>query len=194
MARLFTAVELSPDVRAVVAAHQAEFAAVLQADSRDRLRLLKPGQLHLTLVFLGDVADEQVPGIENAVSQGFQVSPFELEFGGCGVFPPRGPVRVLWLGVTRGARELTTIADMLGARFEALGIPRERRPFTPHLTLGRWRDGGNPALRHDLPPTGTVASQRVSSIALVRSRLLPGGAEHTVIAHGPLAAGAAPLH
>jgi RNA 2',3'-cyclic 3'-phosphodiesterase len=193
MARLFTAIELSPEVRAAVVACQADLAAALQRGRRDDLRLVPPAQMHLTLVFIGEVTEDRVTAIEGAFESGFTVQPFEIELGTCGVFPPRGPARVLWLGVTRGARELATIVDLIGARLEPLGVHREERPFTAHLTVGRWRHG-DPDARQRLPRVGQIAVQPVADVTLFRSRLLPGGPEHSVLVRAPLAGGGAAVH
>ncbi|HEX7942489.1 MAG TPA: RNA 2',3'-cyclic phosphodiesterase, partial [Gemmatimonadaceae bacterium] len=181
MARLFTAIELTPAVRTLVAEQQAFLVRTVSRPSDRSLRPVGVAQLHLTLVFIGEVSDERVSGITQAMSDALPVPSFELDFGGCGVFPPRGPARVLWLGVTRGARELNAAFEAVASRLEAAGVPRESRPFAAHLTIGRWRDRGVSSARPALPAIGHVATERVSSVTLFRSRLLVGGPEHTAL-------------
>jgi RNA 2',3'-cyclic 3'-phosphodiesterase len=185
MARLFTAVELEPEIRDRIADVQSRMARSLDT-GRTGLRLVRPAQLHLTLVFLGEIEDSRVPAVVAAMSDDLPVATFDIEFSTAGVFPPRGPARVLWIGVRRGARELTRLFDAVSDRLTSVGLPRETRPFAPHLTLGRWRDRGAKLRPSVLPDIGTVGVQTVSSVTLFRSRLLPEGPEHSVLAHAPL--------
>lgn len=186
MARLFTAVELSEPVREAVSARQAVIAASLRAAGDRDLRVVKPGQLHLTLVFIGEVPEERVPVLTSTLAEPIPVPPFELEIGLPGVFPADGAPRVLWLAVSRGATELARLHEVVSARLETLGIPRERRPYQPHLTIGRWRDRAPARLRHALVPGGPVPIERVDAVTLFRSRLGPGAPEHTPLARAPL--------
>jgi 2'-5' RNA ligase len=188
MARLFTAVDLGPETRRLIAAEQSALARVLTSSRGERLRLVRPPELHLTLVFIGEVADERMPVLVDAMNADIGMPAFDVEFGSCGVFPPEGPARVLWLGVRRGATELVRLFDLVADRLATAGIPRERRPFAPHLTLGRWRERGPSRVRLQLPEVGRVAVEHVSSVTLFHSRLLPGGPEHTAIARARLAA------
>ncbi len=190
MARLFTAIELEPSVRAAVADHQAQCARQLRDPG---FRLVRPSQLHLTLVFMADVDAQRVPALSDVMNLALPCAPFTLAFGGWGVFPPRGPARVLWLGVEYGNAEVQALFDAVTARLASAGIPGERRSFAPHLTLGRWRESSR-SPRPNLPPTGTVGVQRVTSVTLFHSRLLPAGSEHTVLARAPLAGAEPAVH
>ena len=194
MARLFTAIELDAEPRERIATCQAELATAIGGGRNDRLRLVRAAQLHLTLVFLGEIADPQIPAVVEAMTTDLPMPPFEIEFASCGVFPPHGPARVLWLGVSDGARETTLLFELVSQRLETVGVPRERRPFAPHLTLGRWRDGAGRDPRPLLPETGAIAVQRVSSVTLFHSRLLPEGPEHRRLAQARLSGPDGPLH
>jgi 2'-5' RNA ligase len=193
MARLFTAIELDPGVRETIVGRQTELARALDS-ANTGLRLVRPAQLHLTLVFLGEVEEARVPAIVRTMSADLPIAPFEIEFASCGVFPPRGPARVLWLGIDRGARQVTALFDAVSERLQQVGVPRETRPFSPHLTLGRWRDRGARIRSAALPDVGLVARQRVESVTLFHSRLLPQGPEHTPLAHARLSGPASPLN
>jgi RNA 2',3'-cyclic 3'-phosphodiesterase len=194
MARLFTGIELGAKVRERVAACQAELAAAIGGGRRDGLRLVRAVHLHLTLVFLGEIDDARVPAVVEAMTADLPLPPFDIEFASCGVFPPHGHARVLWLGVGRGAQETAVLFEMVSERLETVGVPRERRPFTPHLTLGRWRDRALRDPRSLLPDIGTVAVQRVSAVTLFHSRLLPQGPEHQRLAQARLSGPAVALH
>jgi 2'-5' RNA ligase len=185
MARLFTAVELEPEIRDRIADVQSRLAKTLDS-GRTGLRLVRPAQLHLTLVFLGEVEESRVPAVVAAMSEDLPLAPFDIEFASVGVFPPRGPARVLWVGVRRGAAELTGLFDVVSDRLTGVGVPRETRPFSPHLTLGRWRDRGAKLRTSALPDVDTVGVQTVSAVTLFHSRLRPQGPDHSVLAHAQL--------
>ena len=77
--------------------------------------------------------------VVEAIGQPVQAERFPIVFGGLGLFPPAGAPRVLWLGLTAGARDVIGVQREIAARVTRLGIGLERRPFQPHLTLARWR-------------------------------------------------------
>lgn len=190
MARLFTAIELEPAVRTAVAGVQSACAHQLHDPG---FRLVPPAQLHLTLVFLGEVDESLLEAIVDATRRDLACAPFTLAFGGWGVFPPRGPARVLWLGLEQGSREIQALFEAVTERLAAVGASGERRTFKPHLTLGRWRESSR-SPRPALPPIGAVGNQRVSCVTLFQSRLGPSGAEHTVLARAALAGPGSSVH
>jgi 2'-5' RNA ligase len=186
MTRLFTAVELGDHARAAVIARQALLAdAVRDAGDRE-LRITPAGQLHLTLAFIGDVQEPTVLAVERVLEPPIAVAPFAIEFGAWGMFPPSGRPRVLWLGIRRGAAELSDVYRIVADRLHSAGIPREHRPYQSHLTIARWRAGGSPSIRRALPQTPWSAPEYVDRVTLFQSRLLPGGAEHTPLVRTPL--------
>ena len=188
MARLFTAVELSPAAREALASQQTLIAARLGAGGDRSLRVVAPSQLHLTIVFIGEVPEQRVDTIVEAMSGELTVGQFDLEFEGWGVFPERGAPRVLWCGIGRGREALVAVHRELAAMLQRVGIATDGRPFSPHLTVGRWRDRAEVRVRELLPEPSRIATQPVRSVTLFRSRLQPGGAEHTALAHARLAA------
>ena len=103
------------------------------------VRWVEPENLHITLLFLGEVDARETPAICRAVDQvGRQARPFELTLAGAGAFPtPRRP-RTLIVHVTEGGPELIALHDALEGPLLQLGCyRREERPYKPHLTLGR---------------------------------------------------------
>jgi 2'-5' RNA ligase len=109
------------------------------AQSSNDVKWVEPENLHVTLLFLGEVDDRELPAVCRAVSDSLQAQPsFPLAVEGVGCFPnPRRP-RVLWIGVGEGSQELCTIHDALERPLLDLGCyRREERKYTPHLTLGR---------------------------------------------------------
>ena len=183
--RLFIAIDLDDAARAAIAAEASRLAQ--RIPRRSSLRWLKPVQLHLTLVFLGEVDDGRAAAIAAAMDAAVDLPPFDAALEGFGVFPPRGAPRVLWVGVGDGAATLIELERRLAGRVERLGVEIEPRPFHPHLTLARWRDsrpGDRRAL--DEAPRGVVARLWVDHATLYRSRLSPGGSIYTPLARATL--------
>jgi RNA 2',3'-cyclic 3'-phosphodiesterase len=184
--RLFAAVELSDEARLAIAAEQERLAAAFSGKSAPRW--VKPDQAHLTLVFLGNVEAGLAPAVIDAVGRDVDLAPFDMVLDGIGAFPPRGAPRVLWVGVTEGAEEMTRLQRELAARAAALGIAVEERPFHPHLTIARWRES-RPADRDraiGAATRGALARVHVSSATLYESKLSPAGPAYTALAHANL--------
>jgi 2'-5' RNA ligase len=192
VARLFTAVELSAAVRDALAAQQALIAARLGAAGERSLRPVAVSQLHLTIVFIGEVPEHRVDAVVEAMSADLTVDQFDVEFEGWGVFPPRGAPRLLWCGIGRGREGLIPLHGHVTALLQRAGIATEDRPYSPHLTVGRWRDRADVNIRRLLPEPSRFATQPVQAVTLFRSRLQHGGAEHTALAHARLAGTAGP--
>jgi len=145
-----------------------------------------PANLHLTLKFLGAVPEARIDSVAGALSEAsLGACPFEARIRGLGAFPSAGRPRVIWAGVTEGAREMIELARCVDVALAALGFPRDERPFSPHVTLGRVRQPGrNPALSDALGSATAreFGQMRVPSASLMRSELGPRGARYTELA------------
>jgi RNA 2',3'-cyclic 3'-phosphodiesterase len=132
--RTFIAVELPPRVKA----RAAELIKQLRAAAAD-VNWVHPEQMHLTLKFLGDVPDTEVPDICRVVREvAARFEPFEVICRGAGAFPDIQRPRTVWIGITDGGEELRRLQAALDEDLQAkLGIAREHRGFHPHLTIGR---------------------------------------------------------
>lgn len=157
----------------------------LRPAARD-IAWVAPGNLHLTLKFLGAVPEEQIEAVAGALRQAsLEASPFEARIRGLGAFPSARRPRVVWAGVTEGAADMIELARRVDLALAALGFPRDERPFSPHVTLGRVREPGrNPALTAALGSAATreFGQMRVPSASLMRSELSPRGARYTELA------------
>ena len=151
-----------------------------------------PGNLHLTLKFLGTVPETRIDAIVDALTQsGLDLRPFEARIRGLGAFPSGTRPRVIWAGVTDGANEMVELARRVDAALAELGFAREERPFSPHVTLGRVRrPGRDPALTEalGLATVREFGRMRVPGAALMRSELGPRGARYTELAKMTLGA------
>ncbi|HEY8532129.1 MAG TPA: RNA 2',3'-cyclic phosphodiesterase [Limnochorda sp.] len=134
--RVFVAVPLTEALRAALGQVRGRFAG------EPAVRWVAPENLHITLRFLGAVPEARLDDVAAAVEEASrQVGPFLLELGSCGRFPPRGAARVLWVGITAGGSELSTLAELLEDALARRGFPREARAFRAHVTVARIRDG-----------------------------------------------------
>ena len=187
--RCFVALDLPDDVCAALEAVQARLRmAAPQADVRWVVR----AGLHLTLKFLGEVADTQRETVRGALEGVTRAAaPIELSCAGLGLFPGPARPRVVWAGIASGLRELGALAAAIERALEPVGYPAERRPFRGHATLGRVRSpGGIGPLVPALERTGRAEFGRwtASEIVLYRSHLRPTGSIYEPLARLPLAA------
>jgi 2'-5' RNA ligase len=126
--RLFIAVGVTPDVADDL---------MIISSGIPGARWQKPDQLHLTLHFLGEVEGAAVRDVKDMLDECIRVDAFQAQLAGCGVFPHRGPPRVLWLGLD-GAQAMNEMHRQLARGLDEIGVEFERRRFFPHLTLARF--------------------------------------------------------
>ena len=106
------------------------------------LRRVRPELMHVTLAFLGAVLDERLDDVAAAVRDGAAGRhAFAVSFDTLGRFPLNGAPTVAWLGIGRGASEITALAEAVRRALAAREISFDPKPFRPHLTLGRVREG-----------------------------------------------------
>src|SRR5262245_14593102 len=185
MARLFAAIEVGAAAEQRIADEQGRLAESMRGSS---LRWTKRDQLHITLVFMGEVSDDLPGRIVEGMGDEIPHRPFRFELGGVGAFPPHGAPRVFWLGVKSGAESIIRVQEMVVDRLEGVGVEREKRPFSPHITLARWRDSrpsDRPRERSANPRT--IAHVDVDSVTLFQSRTSSAGSTYTRLVETPLA-------
>ena len=146
--------------------------------------------LHVTLKFLGGIDEAGVPPVIDALGAAVRRhARFAIEVGGLGAFPSASRARVLWAGVVGGDGALRALAATVETALAALGFPREERPFSPHITLGRVREPRRaPELADGLTAGATRRFGRVdvAQVTLMRSDLSSRGARYTPLAGLPL--------
>lgn len=175
MIRTFVAIFPPQEVR------EALFRAAQSIRTSRDFRLVSQEKIHLTLKFLGDVAEEDLDTIENAlqpISEGHD--PFEVSTSSFGAFPSEKKARILWTGIEQGSEHLRTIADEVENLLAPAGFERENRPYVPHLTLGRTR-----ARRTRLDTSGAYPPTlhfTVRNIDLVKSAPGKNGVTYSTLA------------
>jgi RNA 2',3'-cyclic 3'-phosphodiesterase len=128
--RLFTAIDLPAGIRLRLE----RLLSALRPEAPIKWSPLD--NLHITTKFIGEWPEQRLEEIHDALSQIAPCEPFEISLRDLGWYPNERAPRVLWVGVHAG-RELTALAEQIETRLEALGVAREERPFSPHLTLAR---------------------------------------------------------
>jgi RNA 2',3'-cyclic 3'-phosphodiesterase len=191
--RLFIAIDLDDGARKAIADEQRRLKAAFD-DSPSSLKWVRPEQMHLTLVFLGEVPETRVPAVVDNIGEPVAQAPFDLTFAGLGVFPPRGAPNVLWVGASSGEAESIALQRELADRVQRLGIVLERRPFHPHLTLARWKSSRGADRPRALEAVGdaVIATVRIDHATLYQSRLSSAGPAYTALARANLSASRRP--
>ncbi|MFI6575245.1 RNA 2',3'-cyclic phosphodiesterase [Nocardiopsis sp. NPDC050513] len=141
------------------------------------LRWTHSDDWHITLVFLGEVEEERLPVLTEAIGAAARTQrPLSLAVEGWGRFPPRGRrSSVLWAGVTGDLDALDALARGMRRAARSVRIPVERRPYVPHLTVARSRPPSD--LAEVVEDLGELrgARWRARDVHLIESR--PGSAD-----------------
>lgn len=192
MIRAFVAVDLSDELKEAYAGCF-EAARAVQSE----LRWVRPENLHLTLKFLGDTAEDGVEPLRRTLAPvAASHGPVPLSLGSPGCFGPPERPRVLWFSIERGADRLKALARDVDAALRALGLRLERQPWRAHLTVARnprgvrwsrWRD-----FLHQEGLCGRSFEAR--EITFFSSMLGSRGPSYTSLWHVPLEGESADCH
>lgn len=184
MIRAFIAVRIKPDMARKISEVQSELEQCLAG-----IRWVRKENLHLTIKFLGAIEEDKIMPIMGALEEALRPIPrFSIVGRGIGVFPGIKRARVLWVGLEGEA--LISLAKAVEGVLEPIGFERERRAFSSHLTIGRWRDFETQSVRlkqeierwkdHSFGESG------VEEAVFFRSILKPQGAEYSPLGIIPL--------
>jgi 2'-5' RNA ligase len=194
--RIFIGIDLDPEVRSRIS----RFLEGVESFAPEA-RWVRPESLHLTLKFIGEQTPERVEAIAERLPR-VGGSTFEIRSGGYGFFPTAKAPRVFWIGIQAGP-QLAALAESIDMVVAELGVPREDRPYSPHLTLARggagrsgspkWRKGDGPdavfaVLEKRLAAMGELdfGSMTAHEFILYQSQLSPGGSKYTKLQRFPL--------
>lgn len=160
--------------------------ALASAKTPPRVTWVARAAIHMTIQFLGEVADADVPRLQRLLSDPIDLAPFDVEWHGLGAFPsPRHP-RTVWIGVKSGASNLGELEARISRRLNRVELGVE--PYRPHLTLGRVRTPGAGVkwekVFHEITVRGVRS--RIDGVTLFRSALSPRGPNYTQMAHAAL--------
>lgn len=153
-----------------------------------QIRWVRASQIHVTLHFFGSITTEALETISRTVSRvTHETQPLSVSLSELGGFPHLTRPRVIWLGLDGEIEKLKILQASLERGLKKEGFECEERPFKPHLTLGRVKEGRELRDFHPLSfrPTET---KMIREIVLFQSHLTPGGATYEAIATYPLSA------
>jgi len=159
-------------------------------------RWVKPESLHVTLKFVGEQPDTAVEKIKQELAS-ISCASSEIHFRAFGFFPTPKSARVFWIGMETGP-PIAQLAAVIDDKMALVAIPKENRPFSPHLTLARagggsgsprWRKGDGPNRTFQLlqsklaalpaPDFGTMTPHE---FFLYQSQISPKGSKYTKLA------------
>jgi RNA 2',3'-cyclic 3'-phosphodiesterase len=182
--RLFVAIELGAAVLEEASRLLGELRR--RVDRRypsSRITWVAPDRLHLTVRFIGHVNEPEGSRIAEALKPSLSGSGFDVEWRGLGAFPKSGPPRVLWVGATTGHDRLLALEQEVSKRLTEIGVAREARAYSPHLTLARVREarGLRTAALFERLVDRRLGTTRVDEITLFESRLSPKGPTYVAL-------------
>jgi 2'-5' RNA ligase len=180
--RCFVGVPIGQPLDSELRASLGALKAAASAEA-DELRWIDPQEWHLTLAFMGPVAESELPRLIEALTDvAANHAPFAIPTGGLGAFPSRREVRILWYGLADRSRRLAELAIAVRIAVDC----ETASPFRAHLTLARARgDRGVtlPAPTWKVPmPAGQLA---VEELVLYRSQQGTGPARYEILASAP---------
>ena len=197
--RIFIGIDLDPEVRARIE----RFLEGVEGFAPEA-RWVRPESLHITLKFIGEQPPERVEGMTERLRR-VESGAFEIRVGGYGFFPTTKAPRIFWIGIGAGP-QLAELAESIDIATAELGIPREDRPFSPHLTLARTgagRSSGSPKQQKSNGPKAkfAVLEKRLAVMGdldfgkmtarefiLYQSQLSPRGSKYTKLQRFPVKA------
>ncbi|MDD5155494.1 MAG: RNA 2',3'-cyclic phosphodiesterase [Candidatus Omnitrophica bacterium] len=181
--RAFIAIELPNEIRDSLNGIQEKLKAC-KAD----VRWVAPENIHLTLKFLGEVNEEQLSKVKAIMETiAGQKKIFNIRLASVGAFPNMNYPRVIWAGVDNGGKEAEELACALEEKIEKIGIPKEERAFSSHITIGRIRSNlGKDRLTAGLKQPenyfkDSVHEFSVNKLTLFKSTLTPKGPIYEIV-------------
>jgi 2'-5' RNA ligase len=181
--RTFIAIELPKEIKDALSRIQ----ELLKKSGAD-VKWVEPKNIHLTLKFLGERDDKKVKKIEEMLEEAANNhNGFNIRVSSIGAFPKISFPRVIWVGIDKGDNETKEISKELEEKIAKIGIPKEDRPFSSHITIGRTRSTLNRTrLVEELNKLVESFGKEnlefsVTKIALYKSTLTPRGPIYEIL-------------
>ena len=182
--RTFIAVELPEQIKKQI--------EVLQAPLKKTnafVSWVKPGNIHITLKFLGEVPEEKIDEVFSATEAALRdVKGFKTNLKGMGAFPDLRRPRVIWVGAGKRGEELGDMAARIEDELKKIGYPKEKRKFSAHFTVGRVKSPKNIQTLMEMVTSTDFETEdiEVNEVTVMRSQLHPAGAIYTPLKKIPL--------
>jgi RNA 2',3'-cyclic 3'-phosphodiesterase len=149
-------------------------------DADPALRWVAADSWHLTLAFFGEVRDDRLESLADALA-GVRGEPFRAVLDGSGAFPDPAAGRVLYRGVADGAEQLSALSRRVRTAADRVGVPSDNAGHRPHLTLARRRRPAELSRWLRVVDSFPAQAFEVTSFALMRSELRPAGPHYRVL-------------
>lgn len=187
--RAFIALEISPEIRSALTNLKERLRKGFQFSGVSP-KWVDSDNIHLTLKFLGDISPDDVEKVEKVmISSSRGMAPIHYTVRGLGVFPAEWKPRVLWTGVKSGSKEISRLQQELEFNLCRAGFVPEDHPFSPHLTLARFKSNkGIHGLMDVIHSHGRIycGESVMDHLTLFKSDLQPGGPVYTALKKVPL--------
>jgi len=177
--RLFIAINISEENREKIFRIQSG----LKKSSAD-IKWVRKENLHFTLKFLGETEESVLTVLKEKINSAIaDIKPFDISFSNCGFFPSEISPRIFWIGIDNGSNYLCDIAGKIDMALEKIGFPKETRPFSAHLTIGRFRSGKDTdkLIKMAKKTIFENISETVNSIFIMKSTLTPAGPVYEIV-------------
>jgi 2'-5' RNA ligase len=178
--RTFIAIDMNKKLKESICDYINEFKKI----NKSNIKWIKENGLHVTLKFLGEIPEEKISDIDDILENiAKNHKPVSMTLKGTGFFPPNKTPRVLWIGIETN-NTLSDIQSQLEEELQKLGFPKEKRRFSPHLTMGRIKKPFNlqpVLLKIEADKEKFFGEMMAEKITFFRSVLKPSGAEYSVI-------------
>ena len=179
MKRLFAAIKIHPDE-----AFLKRYYAIKKALIDEKIKWVRPENIHITLKFFGETPEHHIPGISIALRQAAkEATPFELVLQNTGIFGSSYNPRVIWFGM-EPHDEIIQLSKAVFRELEVIGIETGRQNFVPHLTVARIKSLDDKKFFQgviDKNKEGFIQKEEVNEFHLFESILLPDGPKYELI-------------
>lgn len=153
-------------------------------DTGGNIKLVEDDNLHFTVKFLGEIDEDRAKEVGRIKNVLKNYEPFEIEISGCGVFPSRNYIKVVWLGVGEGGKPFKKMISEIDLELSKIGFKEEKNEIIPHLTIGRVKSGRakDEILRClDEMKGEKFGSMKVKNVGLYESELTKKGPVYTLL-------------
>jgi 2'-5' RNA ligase len=178
--RAFIAIQIPDEIKLKFAEAQAK----LRRSGAD-VRWVNPDNAHVTLQFLGNAPVEKIEAIGPALNRvATSHRAFDITIAGLGVFPNLKRPRVVWIGIVEGAESLSSLQAAVVEEMSNLSFESEKRPYSPHITLGRVKTAKNAdrlSSALDADRDFQAGRFRATEIHLIRSVLSSEGPTYSTL-------------
>ena len=180
--RLFIGIPANQEIQSLLA----HFKSTIKYNP-SQIQWVSPNNIHLTLLFLGNVIIDNIPTLTNTINGILDLKHFKVSIEKTGIFHPRQSKKIFWLGVGYGKQKIVDLHKHVKNSTTQFNVGRKEEQFIPHITIGRTPQSCRnidflPFLKYVYSPIELY----VNSFVLYESKLLPHGPDYKVLTKSPL--------